>query len=154
MAFFDNVSKKLTEVSQTAVQKTKNMADVAKLNAQVSDEEKKINEAYLQIGKMYVANHAEDFADEFKPYFELIHASEAKIEASQKELKELRGVEKCSCCGAEVESGSLFCSACGAEMKREEPQESTEQKGCTCPACGATVSELSKFCTSCGTALN
>lgn len=40
MAFFDEIGKKITQTGQMAVQKTKNMADIAKLNASLSDEEK------------------------------------------------------------------------------------------------------------------
>lgn len=36
MSFFDEVGKKITDVGQGTLQKTKNMADVAKLNASIS----------------------------------------------------------------------------------------------------------------------
>ena len=39
MSFFDDLGKKLSQAGQTAVQKTKEMADVAKLNSAISDEE-------------------------------------------------------------------------------------------------------------------
>ena len=37
MAFFDEIGKKLSQTGQGMVQKTKEMADVAKLNSNISD---------------------------------------------------------------------------------------------------------------------
>ena len=57
MAFFDNLSKKVSEAGQKTIQKTKELADTSRLNAMIADEEKAINNAYYQIGKLYVSLH-------------------------------------------------------------------------------------------------
>lgn len=41
MAFFDEIGKKISQTGQGVVQKTKDMADVAKLNSLISEEEEK-----------------------------------------------------------------------------------------------------------------
>lgn len=150
MAFLDNFSKKITEVSQSAVQKTKNMADIVKLTTQISEEEKKINDMYLQIGKLYVERYAMNNADmDINSCIETIKASHASIENCKKMIEDLKGVEKCPSCGAEVENDALFCPLCGATVKViEAPQQMPAGK--ICPACNAQVPEDSKFCTSCG----
>lgn len=58
--FFDDISKKLSQTGQGMVQKTKEMADVAKLNSAITDEEGKINNNYYLIGKLYVSMHMAD----------------------------------------------------------------------------------------------
>ena len=64
MAFFDDLGKKLSQAGQSAVQKTKEVADIARLNSAIYDEEKRIDSNYLEIGKLYVALHdAEHEAD-------------------------------------------------------------------------------------------
>lgn len=40
MALFDQLGKKLAQTGQSAVKKTKDMAEVAKINSMISDEEK------------------------------------------------------------------------------------------------------------------
>lgn len=50
MEFFNNVGKTLTETSQGAVQKTKEMAEIVKLNASISEENKKIGTLQQEIG--------------------------------------------------------------------------------------------------------
>ncbi len=49
MALFDQLGKKLAQTGQSAVKKTKDMAEVAKINSMISDEEKSINNNYYQI---------------------------------------------------------------------------------------------------------
>ena len=65
MAFFDDLGRKLTSVSQSAVQKTKDVADIAKINAEISELERTVNNLYYQIGKLYVAKHAADYKSDF-----------------------------------------------------------------------------------------
>lgn len=52
----NKVGKKITDVGQGTIQKTKNMADVAKLNSVISEEEQKIKSTYEQIGQMLSRN--------------------------------------------------------------------------------------------------
>ena len=48
------------------LKKTKDLADTAKLNLNISEEERKIDTAYEQIGKWYVEKHREDAEEECK----------------------------------------------------------------------------------------
>ena len=51
MSFLNNLGQKISDVSQTTIKKTKDLADTAKLNLNISEEERKIDTAYEQIGK-------------------------------------------------------------------------------------------------------
>lgn len=53
MAFFDKLSKTVTEVSQKTIAKAKELADTSRLNSMISEEEKVIANQYFQIGKLY-----------------------------------------------------------------------------------------------------
>lgn len=61
MAFFDKLSKTVTEVSQKTIAKAKELADTSRLNSMISEEEKVIANQYFQIGKLYVSVHKDDF---------------------------------------------------------------------------------------------
>ena len=65
MAFFDKLSKTVTEVSQKTIAKAKELADTSRLNSMISEEEKVIANQYFQIGKLYVSVHKDDFEDDF-----------------------------------------------------------------------------------------
>lgn len=123
MSFFDDLGKKLSQAGQTAAQKTKEIAETAKLNSQISDEEKKINELYLQIGKLYVSLHDENHEADFDELIKSIHESEDKVKEYRQQVKEIKGIVVCEKCGAEVSNGAAFCSACGAPMPVVSPVE-------------------------------
>ncbi len=116
MAFFEDLGKKLSQAGQATVQKTKELADVAKLNSMISDEEKRINNAYTEIGKLYVELHASDGEAAFATLIQSIHEANEKITDLQKQAAQIKGVVTCEKCGAEVAKGSAFCGACGNPM--------------------------------------
>ena len=151
MAFFDNLGKKISQAGQTAVQKTKEMADIAKLNSSISDEEKKIDNSYREIGKLYVSLHDEEHEAAFAELIAGIHDAEKKISEYQQQIKDIKGVICCEKCGAEVANNAAFCSACGAPMPVVKPVETeAAEEGAKCSKCGAALTPGMKFCTSCG----
>lgn len=91
MGFFDDLGKKLSDASQDVVQKGKEMADTAKFNSQIHDEEKKITAAYGKIGKKYFENAP---SEEFKAFIDEIHAAQAKIAEIQEKLNALKNEGK------------------------------------------------------------
>ena len=148
MAFFDKLGKSITEVSQKTIAKTKELADTSRLNSQISEQEKIIASQYLQIGKLYVSLHREDFEADFAGMIGVIADAEAKIRACKQQIQEIKGVQCCPNCGTEVPNGSAFCNACGASLPKVQlPEPAGTVK---CASCGASVKSGMRFCTSCG----
>lgn len=148
MALFENLSSKLVQVGQGALQKTKDVTDVARFNSIISDEEKKINNCYYQIGKLYVSLHSNDYENDFSSMIEMIHESENKIQECRQQIQNIRGVRRCEKCGAEVSVSAAFCNSCGAEMPIViAPDVEATIK---CQSCGNNVKKGMRFCTSCG----
>ena len=54
MAFWDELRDKLTLGSQGALQKTKEIADVVTMNAEISESRRKIRELYEELGELLV----------------------------------------------------------------------------------------------------
>lgn len=156
MPFFDDLSKKITQAGQTAVQKTKDFTDNARLNSAISEEEKRINNCYLEIGKLYVSTHFDNYEDDFAKMIDSIRESEQKILDYRRQIQKLKGIIRCENCGAEVANNSAFCSSCGASMPKQtvgQTAESTEDS-VKCPSCGQMLSKNMKFCTTCGQSLD
>lgn len=149
MAFFDDLGKKLSQAGQTAVQKTKEMTDIARINSMISDEEKKVNDNYYQIGKLYAAMHQTDFESDFAGMITAIKESETKIRDYKQQIQDIKGVVRCEKCGAEVASNVAFCSSCGAPMPKQDMLENNSNL-IKCTGCGAMVDKNMRFCTSCG----
>ena len=90
MGFFDELGKKISDASQDVMQKGKEMADTAKFNSMIHDEEKKITAVYGKIGKKYFEDFKNAPAEGFKELVDEIYAAQAKIAEFQEKLKALK----------------------------------------------------------------
>ena len=74
--------------------------------------------------------------------------AEEKIKNYRQQIHDIKGVVRCSQCGAEVQSGVAFCSSCGTPMPKVQPINTDDIV--RCESCGAMVKKGVHFCTSCG----
>lgn len=149
MAFWDNLGQKASETTAKAVQKAKNLSDIAKYHSMISEEETRINNLYYQVGKLYLTVHGNDPEPDFAGFVSSIAESSRKIDIYKQQILELRGVQRCPRCGAEISQGAAFCSACGAPLPHESapiPEDLMQ-----CSSCGALIRKGVRFCTACGT---
>ena len=107
MSFLNNLGQKISDVSQTTIKKTKDLADTAKLNLNISEEERKIDTAYEQIGKWYVEKHREDAEEDVKTWLDAIAVSEARIKECRESIHQMKGVAICPSCGASVDADAV-----------------------------------------------
>ena len=147
MAFFDELGKKISQAGQTAVQKTKGLTDIARINGLIADEEKKIRNTYLQIGKQYVALHGADCEDAFAGMVATIRNAEAAIRDYRQQIEDIKGITRCAVCGAELPNSVAFCSACGTPVPRQETPTGSVP---ICTGCGAAIAPGMRFCATCG----
>lgn len=142
MAFYDDLNKMVSN----AKRKTKDITDSAKINSAISEEEKKINAVYYQIGKLYASLHPSDYEQDFNGMMAQVAEIEAKLASYRQQLQQIKGVKRCEKCGADVAMNSVFCPGCGSEMPRNENGEELVK----CVACGNYVAKGLRFCTLCG----
>ena len=154
MAIFSELGKKISETTQSAVKGTKDFAETAKLNSQISDEQKAIDNAHMQIGRLYYERFCatvedEDFAALCKSITEHTH----KISELRVEVQKIKGIKKCSGCGAEIPLATVFCGFCGHDSRIAGPEATEEQPAVQVPRCTGCNAELAAgvaFCTGCG----
>ena len=127
MAFnFDELSRKAKDVANKAADRTKDAADLVKINVAIAGEQKEIDKNFRAIGEWFVSEYEGEIPDAVREAVEAVNASKAKIaelEASKPVREEPAAGEaedeapagkKCPICGAE--SDSKFCPQCGAPM--------------------------------------
>lgn len=145
MSIFDEIGKKITNVGQETATKAKKITEISKLNSLVSEKEKEISNLFLEIGHSYYEKHKNDESADEKVK-QVIKIYE-EIDTYKKQIGELKGVEKCQNCGAEISNGAAFCNVCGAKISIASEQTEQEEK---CVQCGAKVGKADLFCNSCG----
>ena len=124
MAFnFDELTRKAKDVANKAADRTKDAAELVKLNVAISGEQKEIDKNYRAIGEWFVSEYEGEIPDAVRDLVEAVNASKAKIaelEASKPVREEPAagapaGEKACPICGAV--SDSKFCPHCGAPME-------------------------------------
>lgn len=148
MAFFDEIGRKVSAGGQQAVKQGKALAEIARLNAQISDLEKSISQQYLQIGKMYYEVHKEDGNAEQRELIETINGAFVTIRQCKEQITRLKGTTQCPKCGAGIASGAAFCSVCGEKIPAGSEMRAEEVV--YCKYCGKAIQKGQKFCTGCG----
>lgn len=159
MDFFDNLRDKITATGKDVSDKARETAAVAKLKTQISLEENKLKGIYADLGKAYYENPEDENIEAYK---DSIAAVREVIAGYESELAGLKGLKRCSNCGAVMAKEVLFCSKCGARNEiHEEPEQAEEDAPAeeaprrkVCPVCEAEVTDDMAFCEVCGTKLD
>lgn len=120
-SFFDELGKKITQTGQDAVKKTKDMAEIAKLNNSISSEHGRVHTLMYELGKAYFEANRDDETSPYAEQMKLIKQSFAKIHEYNNEVKKLKGVRQCEQCGAEISASAIFCTLCGAKQTQAPP---------------------------------
>ena len=155
MAFFDDLGKKISKTGQDAVKKTKDMAEIMKLNGMVSDEERNINNCITEIGNLYLEKYADKNEEGFAEIIARIEEAKGKIAGYKGQIVTIKGVTTCPVCGAEVATDVAFCGGCGQAIEKavevkEEVLEEIQAEGKVCSSCGAALLGEAAFCGECG----
>lgn len=120
MAFLGDLGKAIAGAGQTAVNKTKDLTEITRLSAKVSDLQRKNDQLYATIGKLYMEHYGDDPEDMFKGAVASIKENQKRIISYKEDIKQIKGIKKCSSCDADVPSGSQFCPKCGAKVEDDD----------------------------------
>lgn len=173
MPIMDSLSKLAKSVgdgAKTAVKKSEDMVEIAKLNKSITNEEDRIKLTFVEIGKMIYSKYENDeiIEDELVQFCQKIDEFYKNIYSLKEKIADIKNVRICSNCGAELELDSDFCVKCGAKQEVvhiekdvvedsaevQESQEDINDKPQFCPACGKEITQNSRFCQECGAKLS
>lgn len=144
-----NWGEKFSRATQAAISKSKEMAEVTRLNVEISTYTQNMKDLYTRIGEYVIEKGllAED--EEVSNKRKEIETLQANIQFDTEKVNEIRNINICSNCGSEVSRSSKFCDKCGAEINRELLGKTAENRN-VCKNCGAQLAEGTVFCGNCG----
>lgn len=148
MAFWDELKERLTLGGQEALQKTRDIADVVTMNADISESKRKIRELYEELGELMVneafegmtsqqiakvlEEEAEDNASraivlrnwkEIYSRLRFIRSEEEVIAINEARISDLRSEGKCPKCQSRIMKGMSFCPECGSRIMKPAPEK-------------------------------
>lgn len=124
MAFFDDLRDKAMDFGNAAVAKSRQLAEIAKLNLANTSEEETIRKAYIEIGKLYYAERGMAPDPAYAALCEKVTASKTTIEENKSRIMELK---------AEDESTDADAAPLVTDVPPEEPDACSCETNNDCP---------------------
>ncbi len=151
MGFFEDLGKKVNETTASFQETTNRIEKENKYKKTISQNNKKIDAIYIEIGKKVYESDKNDksaisFIDARKKEISEILTENDKL---QTEILDLNNKKRCSNCGKEIEKNAPFCTYCGE--KQEVPKENIPDGKKKCSKCGEIIDDTNVFCPNCGT---
>ena len=124
MAFFDELKKNLSGVTDTVAKTSENVMkksstaiEIKKAKLKKVSLEGDMKELYASLGKLYFEEYADgDMPKEMAELCEKITSCQHAINEAEQRAALLKGVVICSNCQAEVDKDASYCPKCGAEI--------------------------------------
>ena len=117
MGFLDDVKEKATDLAQAGVAQSKRLMEIAKLKAANLGEEDTIKKSYVELGKLYYAEHGTAPEGAYAAACEKITAARAAIETNNDRIAQLK-----SSSDEEVED-----EIAREEAEQEQPADAQEE---------------------------
>lgn len=125
MPLFNEFGKKFSAFSQDIANQSRTMADNAKWNRSIQEEEDKQEELFTTLGRQYYSRlrvQGTTPPEEDVFLFASIDASREKVTDLRKQIALSQGKILCPKCGKEHDLGARFCIMCGAPLTTETQQ--------------------------------
>lgn len=116
MDFINDLQERATDLAQSVVATSKRLAEIAKLKASNMAEEDTIRKAYVELGKLYYAEHGTTPDGAYAAACEKITAARAAIETNNDRIAELKAT-------AEAEGEIIDVTPEAAEESENEVTE-------------------------------
>jgi hypothetical protein len=118
MSFLDKAKK----AAQDAKDKTTEIIEVSKVNKQIGQQEDKIKETYVLMGKQVFSNFMNgiEITPDLKVMCEEIVAAKETTEELRKQILVIKNIKICPTCKTEMELIIAFCPKCGTKQPEQE----------------------------------
>ncbi len=136
MDFVDNLKKNLSAAADTAVKKTTEVTEAAKLTVEIKSKSEKLNAVYTEMGRTVYGDmkNGTDSREKLTSLAADADALKDTVAALKKKRAKAQGCVICPACGTKMKNTANFCSVCGEKLPKEEPAAKAEEIPAELPA--------------------
>lgn len=119
MSLFDEAREKLAGTARAAVNASREMIEVSKLNTAIKSEEYRIKEIMYDIGREIYETYKDEkpVSDKLRSKCDDIMECEKKIEELKLKILEIKNLKSCVECGTRIPLDYIYCPKCGAKVE-------------------------------------
>lgn len=152
MGFFDGLTKKGAEISNSLQESINKSQRISALKKNISENNSKISRTFSEIGKNVYEKRTmdEEVMTFISGKIEEIDSAKKENEELEKELLGLNNKKRCPKCGTEVDLNATFCPVCGKEQEKVEIEPFIPNGKRKCSGCGEIIDDSNVFCPKCG----
>ena len=116
--YVETAKKIITGTASKVAETSNTLYSTAKLSLQISKLKAKVDDCYKKLGEVCYLNYKgiESSEDDAEALCLQVDDMKEKIEKLSIEIAEIKGLEVCKNCGAEVGKDSDYCAKCGTEL--------------------------------------
>lgn len=151
MDIFNEFGKRFTSMARTVTEKSKESAEVNRLNGELRAAEATLEALYARYGRAcFAIQQGGGDAQEAGELSVRIRAAQLQVAELTERRDAAREFKRCLACGAVHPKEAKFCSACGKRLPDEIPKPEPVEPGEYCPDCGALREGDEPRCPVCG----
>lgn len=152
MGFFDGLTKKGAEISNSLQESINKSQRMSALKKSISENNSKVARTFSEIGRKVYEKRTmdEEIMTFISEKIEEIDSAKKENEELEKELLGLNNKKKCPECGTEVDLDATFCPVCGKEQEKVEIEPFIPNGKRKCSGCGEVIDDSNVFCPKCG----
>ncbi len=143
MGFFEKLGNTINCTGREVEQKAKKISGTIKLNGQIKAHNEAIQEYLKTVGELYYKKQEGISEDpDIQNLFDKIKKSQNEIKSAEKQIETLKGIYRCSNCGAQMRITDNYCMMCGT--KREDAASMIENATVDSEAVFTDIEETDK----------
>lgn len=115
MTNFDDLFDRAKDAAQTAGNKAQDFINIAKINVEISDINRKLTKNFADLGILYYKSLKDntDESEKMSPIIEELDLLKNELADKKSEITSIKNTKKCSVCGAQMPLNASVCPKCG-----------------------------------------
>lgn len=112
----EEISEKFSKITKDVTDSMQQQVDLIKMKSNIKKEEAAIENAYKEIGKLFINQNVSAVPEEYVKYIDALREAKDKITQYTDKIVQIRRIQLCVECNQKIKNSMQFCPYCGAKI--------------------------------------